>query len=248
MITKRLYRITALLLGFGAALPLFSEQPDPVSAPVVYLGISSDAFLGIDLGFTHPLAAEQPPERVYLEAYGTLSLPVLLSISDGSLDTFAMGIGTTAEFRSSGRFSLFSDLELQALVHNDILGLSVPVIFSARMIPTLRFDTWYCGLNLQASAAVATYMHHGDTVDDTFRDIADGNGEPIDTAPTDGWYGPTGFAIRGGIELAGAPGGRVGYRISTGLVWYPSAYTGMLDAMMIGQIPFYLEAGCSYRF
>ena len=244
---KKWYIIPVLLLGLGTALPALPAAPLGPFSRAFYLGISSDAFLSLDAGFFHTLGKPKPT-GIRTGVYGVVSLPLLLITSGGSFDTAAVGVGASMEFYGKGRFSLFFDLGLQTLVQNDAVGLSVPVIVSAALMPALRFDTWYCGLNAQVSAAVTTYMRHGVTVKDTFRDITDGDGDSLDSAPTDGWYGPTGFSIRGGIEFAHTPGGRLGYRIATGLVWYPSAYTEMLDAMMIGQIPFYLEAGLYYTF
>ena len=247
MVKKRFLIVAVLVLGSGGALPLFSESPDTSSCHGVYMGINSDSFLGIDFAYSHTFT-EKAPGGFRLSAYGTVSLPLLLAISEGTLDTFEFTAGARADAPVKGPFILSGSLEVGVLHHADTLGIAVPILISANLMPALRFATWHFGLDLRTTMAAATYLRHSNTVKETFRDITDGDGDSLDLAPTDGWYGPTGFSIRGGIEFAHTPGGRLGYRIATGLVWYPSAYTGMLDAMMIGQIPFYLEAGLYYTF
>ncbi len=247
MAKKRFLIVAILVLGSGGALPLFSESPDISSCHGVYIGINSDSFLGIDFGYSHTFT-EKAPGGFRLSAYGTVSLPLPLAISEGTLDTFEFTAGARADAPVRGPFILSGSLELGVLHHADTLGIAVPILISANLMPALRFATWHFGLDLRTTMAAATYLRHSNMVKETFRSITDGDGKSIDSSPVDGWYSPTGFSVRGGIEFAHTPGAHLGYRISTGLAWYPSPYTGMLDAMMIGQIPFYLETGFSYIF
>lgn len=247
LLTRKLRRFMQifLLLGFAGIVPAFSEEPGAVNRQGFYLGIDSSAFLCLNLGYAWNYPGVNPGGASW-GGYGMLRLPLLLAAAEGSADSFEIAAGITADFPVKDSFHLSYGLELGVMRHDDTLGLAVPVLVSLDLMPVLRYETWYCGIATRITAAAATYIRHSDTVKEAFLDLSGGDGKPIEASPVDGWYGLTGLSIDGGIAYGRELGDHLEFSVNTGIALKPSPCAGLFDAMMTGQIPFYLETGCFY--
>jgi hypothetical protein len=151
-------------------------------------------------------------------------------------------VGADIEIFRSGNFALFAEASVFISTHTDVLGTFTPLGIAVGIYPALRFDRWYLGAGARLYLPVLLRIDHSDYVDDTFSGLPD---SPDSAA--DGWYALPSIAVRTGLLGSFNLGERLLLTGEAGFAWYPSSLTGVFDAMMIGQIPFYLELGMGYR-
>lgn len=192
--------------------------------------------------YTFNSPSDSAPE---ISAYRTISVPVILVRKNGSFDTWRLDAGLISVILSANRFNLPGDLSMYFLSQRNILGDFSVIGAELKLTPALRFKNGYLGIPLKISLPVATHIRHSDLVSDTFDQIIGEDGNPIEAEPVDGWYATTGLSIRAGIGGSFAVEEKMTINSEFGFIWYPPRFTGIFDSMMIGQIPFYLDLGCS---
>lgn len=229
--------IVLLALGGGALIAVPTSDS-------LYFGVSSTSFLEVTMGYAHTFPRTAGSASA-ISVHGAVSVPVLLAAESGRLDTWRLEIGLDAASAIADRFEVLGGLSLYYLAQEDVLGKFSVIGAQLKLTPALHWRSGSVGLPLKLTVPLATHIRHSDVVLDTFQEMIDENGDPIDAAPADGWYAPTGLSIHAGIGGRFDLGERIALSSELGLIWYPSKHTGILDSMMIGQLPFYLDVGCS---
>lgn len=207
------------------------------------VGVNSDAFTGLDLGYLQNSTISGLPSCCYLK----LNIPLLLSVKQKKLDTWELKIGTSLELMKHKRFILLSDFNLFSIKHSQILGTFLPFGINMRLTPGYRTRNGYIGFQTQYRQVLFTYIRHSEYVKERFQEIYDSNGKLMEMKPSNGLSAFTGSQLRYGIEGMFKISKRINMYYDLGLVNFLSKYTGNFDAMMYGQIPFYTDIQLNYK-
>ena len=231
--------VAAGICGAASAGPL---SPDSVRSHAVRTGVSSDTFLSFQIGYSYTFP-ELERTGTRISVYGVFAFPLFLPSMGGGFDTLSFTAGTDIEIVRTGAFALFADAGIFVSTHSNVLGTFTPLGVTVGLYPALRFDRWYVGAGARLRLPVLLHIDHSAYVDETFSDLP---GSP--EAAADGWYACPGISVKTGLLGFFTIGKRLFLTSEIGFIWYPSPLTGVFDAMMIGQIPFYLDLGMGCTF
>jgi len=210
----------------------------------VSLGYTNNAFASLELGY-----AQNPGkfQKKNWQVYGRVGLPLLLMIKDHSLDSWKIELGAHTELVSLNKFSLMTDSYLFLIHHNQILGVFTPVGVNLSLMPAYPFKQGYLGIQVRWNQTVATHISHSNYVKNTFAGLSTLDNRIMNIHPENGWYGFTGSHLDFGIGGIRTLGSKCMLSAELGVVDYLSPYTGFFDALMMGQVPFYLEMRFFYK-
>lgn len=202
----------------------------------ISLGYTTDAFAAIELEY-----AENPGilQKNNFHMYTRVSFPVLLAIKDESFDTWQLKAGIRSDLFADKKLGAIGDIRLFMMHHDQVLGSFIPLGVNIQLTPCCYFAKGYLGIQFTWNRVIATHISHSRYVDNTFTDITDASGREILLHPQGGWYGSTGSHVSIGIENRWDLGSKFSLYGDVGIMKFSSPYTGMFDAMMMGQVPFY---------
>lgn len=209
------------------------------------VGVDANAFASFNIGFGYKFQESFRHRGLLL--YTNLSIPVLLSTIDRDIDTWRVDTGVSAEIFRANRIGIRSRFNLFLIRHNQVLGTFYPAGFDLQMEPVYHLENGYIGIQLGWHQVIATHITHSEYSKSAFDNIYDKNGELIDLSPKDGWYGDTGSALKAGFEWSYPFADGFEMFLDSGLISFTSPYTGLLDSMMAGQVPFYFDIAISSR-
>jgi hypothetical protein len=201
------------------------------------VGITADAFAGLEISYNRRIMLSGKASRIGL----ALKTPALSDVLGGTLNAAESEISLESRIISSENFLLLCETRAGIGFHNQILGVFYPANISFRITPALKTSTGYWGLTAGFRQTVANYIVFSDYTKERFNDIYDSTGKPIDQQPQNGFYPCTGQRIDIGIT------GRLSIMkkdylyIEAGYSDFLSAYTGAFNAMMYGQLPFFMK-------
>jgi hypothetical protein len=207
------------------------------------LGINSDSFTGLEMGYTQPMTISSLPSCYYVK----LNVPLLSSIKQKKLDTWEIKIGATLDLFDQNKFIIQSDFNLFSIKHTQSLGTFIPVGFNLKITPGYRTKNGYIGFQTSYNQVLFTYIRHSEYVKERFNEIYDVNNNPMDIKPKNGFYSFTGSHISYGIEGMFKLSNRINMYYDFGMTDYLSEYTGLFNAMMLGQIPIYADIQFNYK-
>jgi hypothetical protein len=207
------------------------------------IGVNSDAFTGMELGYIQPVTILSFPSYYYVR----LNVPLLSSIKQKKLDTWEVKVGTTQELYSQNKFILLTDFNLFSIKHSQSLGTFVPLGFNLKVTPAYLTKNGYIGFQTSYNQVLFTYIRHSEYVKESFREIYDVNNQLLDIKPKNGFYAFTGSHLSFGLEGMFRLSDRLKMYYDFGLRDYLSKYTGLFNAMMYGQIPFYADIQFNYK-
>lgn len=216
----------------------YAEDPGDQT---ISLGVSSDAFAGMELGYSRNPGIAKLKD---LQVYARFSLPLLLTIRDRSLDSWEIDLGVNSGLIGSDRLGIIADLRFLLLHHDQVLGTFIPIGIDLSLTPAFRFQKGYVGPQLRWNQIIATHISHSEYVKNTFNGL---NTSEKDIQPQDGWYGSTGSYLGFGIEGGRNIGSRSFIHADLGIIQFTSPYTGLVDAMSMGQVPLYLDLRFHYK-
>lgn len=226
----------SILLLFTASIYSYPLAPSEENGRRISFGITSDAFAGLELGYSQPF---QVFENKPWHFYARFGVPVLLSAKDRSIDTWELKTGVTVTLFDKNRFCMKSDWQVFLMHHKQVLGTFLPLGINLRLTPCAQFQKGYLGFQMNYHQTIATHITHSQYVKETFNDLAGYDKIMIDIHPKDGWYSGTGSFVSFGLE----GGRRINQQLylygDFGIIRFSSPFTGMFDAMMMGQVPFY---------
>lgn len=200
------------------------------------VGFNSDAFAGMELGYRRSPGILQDKD---LQIYARFSFPLFLALKDKAFDSWELKLGANAELMTTGRFGTLADIHFFLLHHHQILGTFIPLGFNLRLTPAYHFHSGYLGFQINWNQTIVTHISHSQYVKDTFADLNPADKNYLNIHPKDGWYGSTGAHVGFGIESYWQVGSRCSLYGDLGITKFSSPYTGLFDAMMMGQVPFY---------
>jgi hypothetical protein len=224
----------------------FAKSGEP-AIPVersINLGFSQDAFVAMDLGYSqNPGILKQSD----LQVYARISVPIVLSIKDKSLDSWRFTLGINSGWQGVGRLGLITDVRCYVMHHKQVLGTFVPLGMKLTLTPAYKCPKGYLGFQFRWDQNLITHIAHSDYVKNTFTSITLSDNQLLDMHPEDGWYRSSGSHLGFGIEGGRTFGERSLVVVDLGILKFKSPYTGMLDAMSIGQVPLYLDMRLHYK-
>ena len=229
---KKLFIITFIILVASLTQPLFSQTADPYFS----LGVNSDAFGGMELGYAHNPGILKEKN---LQFYVRFSIPLLRTVKDRAFDTWEIKIGARSELFNKNNVGTFGDIQLFLMHHHQILGEYIPLGMNVRFTPCYHFSEGYLGFQVNWNQIMATHISHSSYVKDTFENISVSDETLLNIHPKDGWYGDTGSHFSFGLEGAWELSRQFTFYGNLGLIKFSSPYSGLFDAMMMGQVPFY---------
>lgn len=236
-----------LLLIISASLILNQEshaqETNSLFPNSISFGMNSDAFMGMEFGYNHPMTLYSVPLCYYVK----LNVPFLSSIKQKNLDTWEIKVGTAQELISQNRLIVLTDFNLFSIKHTQSLGTFVPFGFNLKVTPAYRTRNGYIGFQACYNQVLFTYIRHSEYVMERFRDIYDVNNQLLDIKPKNGFYAFTGSHLSFGLEGMCKLSGRFNMYYDFGLRDYLSKYTGLFDAMMFGHIPIYVDIQLNYK-
>ena len=237
---KKLFIITFVFLVASPTQPLFSQTADRYFS----LGLNSDAFSGMELGY-----AQQPGflRKKDVQLYVRFSIPLLMAVKDRSTDTWEIKLGARSELFKKSKFGLLGDVQLFMMHHHQILGEFLPLGINARLTPCYHLTKGYLGFQVNWNQIMTTHISHSQYVKETFEDLSAFDKTQLNTHPKDGWYGDTGSHFRFGLEGAWELNRQFTFYGDLGIINFSSPYTGLFDAMMMGQAPFFGNLRLYYK-
>ena len=237
---KNILIIAIVLFLSALAQPLFSQTGNQNFS----LGLNSDALGGMELGY-----AQQPGflKGKNLQLYVRFSIPLLLAAKDKSTDTWEIKLGARSKLFKKNNFGLLGDVQLFMMHHQQILGNFMPLGMNARLTPCYHFSKGYLGFQVNWNQILATHISHSSYVKNTFKNISAADETQLNIYPKDGWYGATGSFFSFGLESAWELGRQFTFYGDLGIINFSSPYTGLFDAMMMGQVPFYGNLRLLYK-
>lgn len=239
---KNIYHTAAFALCFFCAFQSPAQENDPLYSKSLSLGVNSDAFTGLDLGYLQESSISGLPSCYYV----TLNIPLLSSIAQKKLDTWEIKAGAKLELIRLNRFTMLTDLSLFSIRHKQSLGTFLPFGFNLKITPAYRVKNGYIGFQTMFKQVLFTHIRHSDYVKERYNGIYDSNGGLMDIEPQNGFYQFTGNHLYYGIEGMFQLSNKLNMYVDLGLINYLSHYTGMFDSMMFGQIPFYTHIHFNY--
>ncbi len=220
-----------------------AQEQGPLPPQSISVGLNSDAFSGLELGYHQPVTMFSLPSCYYVK----LNVPLLSSIKQKKLDTWEIKLGTTQELYGKNRFILLSGFYLFSIKHTQSLGTFLPAGFNLTLTPAYRTKNGYLGLQTSYNQVLFTYIRHSEYVKESFREIYDADNRLLDIKPRNGFYGFTGSHLSFGLEGMHIFSGRMSICYDLGLTDYLSRYTGLFNSMMFGQVPFYANIQFNYN-
>lgn len=241
---KKLFLISFAILIAGSmsySQHIGNENPE---GQIISLGINSDAFAGMELGYAQSPGTHQEKD---LQIYARFSFPLLLTRKGNSFDSWELNLGANAELVTVGQFGTIADIRFFLIHHHQILGTFMPLGFNLRLTPAYHFQNGYLGFQINWNQTIATHISHAQHVKHTFADLNIADKNSMDIHPRDGWYGSIGSHVGFGIESGWVTGSRFFLYGDLGIINFSSPYTGLFDAMMMGQVPFYGNLRLFYK-
>lgn len=241
---NRLFIIALVILftsNIGFAQTFSSNEQDN---KYLSFGLNSDSFTGFELGY------EQKPgilREKDLSIYLRFSFPLLLTVRDRSFDTWEVKLGMNSKLFIVNEFGVIGDINFFLIHHNEILGEFIPLGVNLRITPSYSFDGGYIGLQLNWNQIIATHISHSQYVKESFENLNSIDNEILNIHPKDGWYTFTGSHLGFGIEGGWDVSQRFFLYGDIGIIKFSSLYSGMFDAMMMGQVPFYGNLRVLYK-
>lgn len=240
-------KIQILLLSFSVFViciqEAYTQEAGSLFPNSLSIGMNSDAFTGLELGYNQPVNVFSLPSCYYFK----LSVPLLSSIKQKKLDTWEIKVGTTLELYSQQKFILLSDVNLFSIKHTQSLGTFIPVGFNLKLTPGYRTKNGYIGFQTSYNQVLFTHIRHSEYVKERFNGIYDSNNKIVDVKPRNGFYALTGSHLSYGLEGMFKLSGRFNMYYDFGVRDYLSKYTGLFNSMMFGQIPFYADIKLNYK-
>lgn len=241
---KNLLLLTIFILTAGGLCFGQSAFSENSSDRFFSLGVNSDAFAGMDLGYAqNPGILAEKNFRIYVR----FSFPLLQSIKDQSFDTWEIKTGINSELFRNKNFGTIGDIQLYLIHHNQVLGYFMPLGINVRLTPCYHFSKGYLGIQMNWNQTIAAHISHSRYVKDTFENLSGFDKILLDIDPKDGWYSNTGSHLCFGLESVWKVGSRFFLYGDLGIIKFSSPYTGFFDAMMMGQVPFYGKGRLFYK-
>jgi len=232
---------TAMIL----AMPGLHSQPVTMfrgGPGYLAAGLGSDAFLNLSLSYHHFVPGKRENRGSLFHA--GMQVPVLIALRGEGNHPFRIDAGYRWGGTCRDRFYMDGQLDLFLMNHSTVLGTFRPV--GAEMTGSAGFQLRrsFLGVFCEWHHVLATHITHSEYSGQSFKGILP-DGSPV-AAPVDGWYAHTASLIGYGIRYSTPLGGRLVLKTDIGAVSHLSEYTGMLDAMMIGQLPFMMDVQLYY--
>jgi len=227
---------------FSSSHNLQAQTNSNTTASFVTAAINSDAFTGLEFGYLH---GSNIADNSILY-YARINIPIFLSLKQKRLDTWEIKFGAEATVVDNDKFLLLSDLNVFILRHKQILGTFLPIGFNIKITPAYKMKNGYLGFQAIFNQVCATYINHSDYIKDTFNDITTSTNQLYSTEPQNGFYDLTGNSLNLGLESKFKINDSLEMYFDLGMTNYLSKYTSLFDAMMFGQIPFYLDIRMDY--
>jgi len=241
---KYLFVIMSILWLLSS--PLEAQDPDnTVQRDQMFsVGVNSDAFAGLETGYSRNTGISTNHD---IQLYLRLSLPLLLNIRADGLKGWEIKVGANYQLPRKGRFGLIGDMQLYMIRHRQVLGTFLPIGIKLRITPAYYFSKSYLGFQVTWNQTIATRILHSRHVNATFQNIPTSDNIRQNSSPRDGWYTGTGSQWKFGLEGEWDSGRRVLLFGEIGVIQFSSPYTDMFDAMMLGQVPFYMTMRMHYK-
>jgi hypothetical protein len=236
--------IQLLLFFFLALADSYSQPADmlPDSSRNIIVGLNSSAFASLNFVYFSNQGCMSHNHRS--GSYVGVELPVLISFNGEKNRAYKFFTGYRYGILGRGRFVLDGDISFFLMHHSSVLGNFIPVGYDMGLYPGIIINKSYLGLIVSWHSAVATHISHSEYSRECFNDIQ--NAGQLNNGPEDGWYANTASTMTYGLEYFTPLGSKLSIDLKAGLVDHISEYTGMLDAMMIGQIPFSFSVNLIY--
>lgn len=231
--------LSAFLTGIQDA---DAQESNSLSSKRLSVGLNSDAFAGLELGYLQELSILSIPSRYYIK----LNVPLLSSVEQKKLDTWEIKVGVTIDLLKSKDFLFLTDVNLFSIKHTQALGTFLPFGINLKLTPAYRTKNGYIGIQAMFKQTMFTYIRHSEYVKERFSEIYDSNNNLIETQAQNGFYLFTGNHLYYGIEGMFSLSNKLDLYFDLGLIDYISKYTGFFDSMMFGQIPFYTNVQLNY--
>jgi len=232
-----------LLLWVVQPIHAQSHQLRNTRDRAISLGFTNDAFTGLELGYAqNPGILQEKDLRVYVRC----TIPILLASKNKSLQTWEVNLGANTTLLETVKFRMTGDVQCYLMHHRQVLGKFVPLGFVISLTPSYQFSKGYLGLQIHWDQTVATHISHSSYVQETFDNLSLYDGVQTDSQATDGWFGFTGSHFGMGVEGGREIGSRLFLYGDLGIVMFTSPFTGLLDAMMFGQVPVFGELRLMY--
>jgi|GEM_PF-2832206 len=203
---------------------------------VVSLGLTSDAFGGSEMGYANDIPPLKEQSAFY---YVRVSIPMILTLKSKKLHAWELKAGVKSELRTWGKVSMRGDIQLYVVNHQQVLGHFIPIGANIGLTPCYKFSEGYVGLQASWNQTFATHISYSQYARNSFQYMTDANNNIMDMHPNNGWYASTGSHLNIGIEGYRQISPRIAIYGDMGLTKYSALYSGVFDAMMIGQVPFY---------
>lgn len=182
-----------------------------------------------------------------LRVYSYFRIPVLLAFKNKAMSSWEIDLGANASLFSAGRFSTIADIRFFLMRHHQALGTFLPVGIHLHLTPAYHFLKGYLGFQIGWNQTVVTHISHSDYVKNTFADLTADDHLSIKNHPEDGWYGNMGSHLCFGLENGWEVGSRLFLLGDLGLILFSSPYSGMFNAMSMGQVPIYFNIRLFYK-
>jgi len=224
-------------------LKSYAQEIENQNFNFVSANINSDAFTGFEFGYNH--FATISTKNVFF--YAKLNIPLMLSVKQKKIDTWELKFGAASEIYEFNKFLLITDFNLFTIRHKQDLGTFLPIGFNLRLTPSLKTKNGYWGFQIKYNQTITTYIKHSDIVKERFNDLTDKNGQPLNLEPENGFYSFTGNSINYGIETKFNLSEKMNIYFDIGITQFLSKYTKGFDAMMFGQVPFYMDLQLNHK-
>ncbi len=242
---KRLVYTCLFLSGFLLFTPgkLAAQIRSETPVSMISAAINSDAFSGMELGYQQSGRLISKPVGYYIK----FNFPLASTLMKKKLDAWEIRIGSAFPVFVQQKWELLSDISLFTIRHKQSLGTFVPFGFEAKLTPACRTRSGYWGVQFRFRQALFTYMRHSSYVRERFQEIYDKDQQLVRAAPRNGFYSFTGSQLQIGIEGRFPLSGRSDMYLDLGMTHFFSPYTGAFNAMMYGQVPFYMSLQFNYK-
>jgi len=221
-----------------------AQDKDHLYSKKLSIGINSDAFTGLELGYIQESSISGIPSYYYIN----LNIPVLSSIKQKKLDTWELKTGANLELIMQNRLVVRTDFNLFTIRHTQSLGTFMPLGFNLKITPARVTKKGYIGFQTIFKQVLFTHITHSDYIKERFDEIYDSDNNLMELEPQNGFYLFTGNQLYYGIEGTFKISDNLDIYFDLGLIHYFSKYTGFLDSMMFGQIPFYMNLQLNWTF
>jgi hypothetical protein len=220
-----------------------AQETKPLYSKGLSFGMNSEAFTGLELGCFQESSISDIPSYYYIN----MNIPLLSSIKQKKLDTWELKAGTQLELIRRNRWMMFTDFSLFSIRHTQSLGTFMPLGFNLKITSARMTKNGYIGFQSMFKQVLFTHITHSDYVKEKYDEIYDADNNLLELKPQNGFYLFTGNQLYYGIEGAFNISSNLDMYFDLGLIHYFSKFTGFFDAMMFGQIPFYMHLQLNYK-